>query len=265
MNKLKMLVLVLVAILATSDALAEGIDCPALGSPPIGVVLDKKLAHELFKQAQRYYDEGKFREAAAAFVASYHGSPDEVRPALIYNVGKAMERSGDLVNAAAVYRCYLTTDAPEEFRQDAAARIELIEQAVPPLQPESEPPAPEATASAPIDKEWKELTEPTQPRRVWTWIAAGVTGAVLATGIGFGISSDRKFRDLENRGCAATSAGCPRDEVQAIERNQLIANIAFGVAGAGALATGVLWFWERRSTTVGVKINPNGASAMIRW
>lgn len=267
MNTLKMFVLVLVASLAASDALAQGIDCPVLGKPPVGLVQDRQLAKALFEEGKRLHEAGRYREAMAAFVSSCHTAPDDVKPALIYNVGKATERAGDLANAAAFYRCYLATNPPEgEGRTEAAARLKVIEMGVPAARPQPEPkPTP---APPPHYTKWEDTAdarESTQPRRVWTWVAAGFTVAALATGIGFGVSSDRKFQDLDDRGCARTSEGCPRGEVQAIERNQLIANIAFGAAAGGAIATGVLWFWEGRSATVGVKVNPNGASAMIRW
>lgn len=267
MKELKILFLVLVALLAASEVQAQGVDCPALGTPPAGLVPDRALAKALFEQARQHYDEGKFREAAAAFVASYHAAPEDAQPALIYNVGKATERTGDLTNAAAFYRCYLATNPPDgEGRAEAEARLALIEQGVPQARVWTEPQPtvePEIVPSPSTDRVNEEPAQP--PRRIWTWVAAGVTGAALATGIGFGISSERKFQDLEDHGCAETRDGCSRGEVHAIERNQLIANIAFGVAGAGALATGALWFWEGSHATVGVKVNPNGASAIVRW
>lgn len=269
MRTLKMLFWVLVASLAASEVRADGVVCPALGSPPAGLVPDRALAKALFEQARQHYDEGKFREAAAAFVASYHAAPEEAQPALIYNVGRATERAGDLANAAAFYRCYLATNPPEgEGRAEAAARVALIEQAVPqgPTVPQTTAePEPEASPPPPLEKQWQDKPESMRPRRIWTWVAAGLAGAALATGAWFGLASERQFEDLDDRGCADTPAGCPQGEVQAIERNQLVANIAFGVAGVGAIATGVLWFYEGRSATVAVKVNPNSASAIIRW
>jgi hypothetical protein len=84
-------------------------------------------------------------------------------------------------------------------------------------------------------------------KRVWTWVAGGVTAAALATGIAYGLSYNSDFDDL-NRQCPSSACTHPgllaqRDDAKT---KGLIADVMFSVAGAAAITTALLWYYEGR-------------------
>ena len=84
---------------------------------------------------------------------------------------------------------------------------------------------------------------PTRPKRVWTWIAAGSTGALLGGGIFFAVRADRAFDDYRTTMDPARYDRL-RDQ---IGRDDRIANVLFVGAGAAAVAAGIMFFVEARA------------------
>ena len=89
---------------------------------------------------------------------------------------------------------------------------------------------------------------PRRPRRrLWTWIAAGSAVAAAAAGIGLGASA---MSDHEEYETLTAADGQRLDELEAsMDDKILTANIMFGVAGALAVTSVVLFFVEGRSST----------------
>ena len=80
------------------------------------------------------------------------------------------------------------------------------------------------------------------PRRIWTWVAAGSAAVAGSVGLGFAISSNQTYSEWEE----AWERHDPRiKELQSsVRRQETVANVMFGVAGALAIGAAVLYFFE---------------------
>ena len=85
-------------------------------------------------------------------------------------------------------------------------------------------------------------------RRVWTWVAAGGAVAVAAVGVGLGASvlSDRS----EYEGLTVKDQARLDDLEESIPSKVVATNVMFGVAGALAVTSVVLFFLEGRAPAV---------------
>lgn len=85
---------------------------------------------------------------------------------------------------------------------------------------------------------------PAEPgRRVWTWVAAGAAVAAASVGIGLGISANSDYDEYQKTPDPEQGARLKDD----IESKDLGANAMFGVAGALAITSVVLFFLEGRA------------------
>ena len=84
-------------------------------------------------------------------------------------------------------------------------------------------------------------------KRVWTWVAGGVTAAALITGVIYGLAYNSDLDDL-NRQCPQGACTDPRllSQREDAKNEGLVADVMFGVAGAAAVTTAILWFYEGR-------------------
>jgi hypothetical protein len=84
-------------------------------------------------------------------------------------------------------------------------------------------------------------------KRVWTWVAGGVTAAALITGVIYGLAYNSDLDDL-NRQCPQGACTDPRllNQREDAKNEGLVADVMFGVAGAAAVTTAILWFYEGR-------------------
>ena len=101
--------------------------------------------------------------------------------------------------------------------------------------------------------------------RLWTWIAAGTAAAVAGVGLGLWFSADpdhQEWRDLQPDAATAVSNDAQLTELEdSIRAKELGAYISFGVAGAVAITSVVLFFVEGRSAraerrTAGLELGP---------
>jgi hypothetical protein len=80
-------------------------------------------------------------------------------------------------------------------------------------------------------------------------VAAGST--VLLTGaaaiVGLGVNS--RFDELKSS-CGSTEAGCSEGDIDSLRARKYTANVLWGLAGAAAVTTGVLFFVEGRPVAV---------------
>ncbi len=88
--------------------------------------------------------------------------------------------------------------------------------------------------------------------RKWTWVAAG--SAVVFTGAAaiFGARMESRFDSL-HRSCGSASqstVACSRNDIDSITTLKDTANIFWGLAGAAAATTGILFFVEGRPVLV---------------
>ena len=82
----------------------------------------KKAAKRLDKVGKSAFKKGRFADAAIAFRAAYKEHPN---PKFQYNLGKALERSGDLEGAIAAFELYLA-EAKEADREGIESGISFL-------------------------------------------------------------------------------------------------------------------------------------------
>jgi len=99
--------------------------------------------------------------------------------------------------------------------------------------------------------------ELTRYHRRWdaTWIPLAAAGAAVAFGVAGGIleySASQSYKDYDNRvkSCNENNAGCPQSSTLSNLRNsgdtkRTLGIVGYGVAGAAAVAAGVLWYVNR--------------------
>ncbi len=83
-------------------------------------------------------------------------------------------------------------------------------------------------------------------RRVWTWVALAGALASLGTGIGLGVASNADFRSYQDR-CGSSTFGLCGELRESVRSKDLVANTLFGVAGAFAVGSALLYYFEGRA------------------
>lgn len=88
--------------------------------------------------------------------------------------------------------------------------------------------------------------------RKWTWVAAGSTVVFTGAATIFGLRMQSKFDSLHTScGSASQSTvACSKSDIDSVTTLKNTANIFWGLAGAAAVTTGVLFFVEGRPVTV---------------
>ena len=104
--------------------------------------------------------------------------------------------------------------------------------------------------------------------RKWTWVAAGSTVLLAAGAVTAGLVMQSKFNGLD-KSCGSSSAahlGCSDGDVAAVRSLEVTANVLWGIAGAAAGATGVLFYWEgRRISVLPLAGGTTGIVAAVRY
>jgi hypothetical protein len=88
--------------------------------------------------------------------------------------------------------------------------------------------------------------------RKWTWVAAGSTVAIGGAAAIVGWTMQSRFDDLK-KSCGRGSTdqlGCSNSDIDSLHTRKVTANVLWGLAGAAAITTGVLFFVEGRPVTV---------------
>lgn len=246
------------ALVACIVGIAAPLPAAAEETPSANVVAARKH----FDKARSYYGQGAYREAIAELEAAHALDPSAKD--LVFNLGVVHEKLADIDDALRWFRLFTTMDltAPERERADAyikrleGAKKEVeAKQVVPPPPKAGTPPMHTAPAHTPADP------EPAAPPRAPPErpapngrVDAVTVGAMTATAVGlaFGVvmavrakfdepspnfvtGRDGTYSDLVNR----------QDNAH---REAILADIGFGVAVVGALATASLYFARPRAT-----------------
>ena len=88
--------------------------------------------------------------------------------------------------------------------------------------------------------------------RKWTWVAAGSTVLLAAGAVTAGLLAQSKFDSLRSS-CGVgnpASHGCSQSDIDSVTSRQTTANVFWGLAGAAAVTTGVLFYFEGRPVNV---------------
>jgi tetratricopeptide (TPR) repeat protein len=225
------------------------------------------------------FEVGSYREALVEFQSAHLAKPD---PAFIYNIAQCHRQLGELEQAATMYRRYLAASPNARNRADVERRVAEIEAdlevskqklapepmrapspqpvappppAAPPL---ATPPLPEKAPAAAAPSVVQAAAEP-QPGpsmfslRTLRWAGAGLTVALAAGAITSGILAKAKYDDLKGS-CGKTPAGCSSGSIDGVKTRALITNVLWGLAGASAIGTGVMFY-----------MTPHEASAQLAW
>lgn len=243
---------VVVCLLAGARAHAEP-PAPAASST---VSADSHArAEEEFKKARALYQEGRYLEARTALLEARKLDPSAKD--LVFNLGVVAEKLLEYDEAIGYLREYKAMDSvsePEAQRADASIR--RIEGA--------RARHPKPTQSQVIVRPAPTTPPPPKHGRIdaLTVTGLGVTGAALATGVVFGVMAltSKPSSPVE------TDASMPYSQVESDNSRAktfgLVADIGFGVAIAGAVATTVLYFARTKeptkSSTTGLLVGPGG-------
>src|SRR5215813_10392903 len=115
----------------TSRALAQAAEtgsgassAPAPGTA--ATTASSEDAREHFKRGEAAYDRGNYTLAVSEWQAAYSADP---RPRIQYNIYQALERLGQLPEAAEALQRYLSTADPDDpYYSDATARAASLQQ-----------------------------------------------------------------------------------------------------------------------------------------
>jgi hypothetical protein len=88
--------------------------------------------------------------------------------------------------------------------------------------------------------------------RKWTWVAAGSTVVFTGAAATFGVRMQSRFDSLHSScGSASQSTvACSKSDINSVNTLKNTANIFWGLAGAAAVTTGILFFIEGRPVLV---------------
>lgn len=182
---------------------------------------DANRAHalELFDESDRAYKAGDFARAADLVRGAYALYPE---PILLYNLGRALERTGDTRGAIEQYERYLDAAPTADDATDVRAKIASLRAALPVDRP--------VVVAAPAPRVI--VKEAPRHRPVVPMSAMVVGLASVGTGIGFGLASTH-LHDQAVREPVQLDA---RRDLDRAQRDATVANILY--VGGGALAIG---------------------------
>jgi tetratricopeptide (TPR) repeat protein len=246
----------------------------------------------LAKQAERLYQNGKYRESAALLEQAYELEPN---PRLLYNIARARDQAGDLREAVDYYQRYVNstegTDpqllkrsslAMERLRgliakdEDAKKRQEAERQRV-----EEEHRRAEAEARAAQERSAAETAAARKAqeeaearnranvegqitvrsrRRVVAWTAGGVGIAAAGVGAYFGVTANNAYNQFHS----ALNATDKDTLANKTRNNALYADLSFAV-GAALLATAVIVYPKGGEPQLTLAPTLNGAALVGRF
>jgi hypothetical protein len=104
--------------------------------------------------------------------------------------------------------------------------------------------------------------------RKWTWVAAGSTALLAAGAVIAGVAMQSRFDSLDKScgGGNPSGPGCSESDISSVRSREITANVFWGLAGAAAVTTGVLFYVEGRAVRVSpVAGGTTGFIAAVRY
>ncbi|MCC6750271.1 MAG: hypothetical protein IT371_21580 [Deltaproteobacteria bacterium] len=222
-----------------------------LGGPSVGHAEEKQAdlaeAKRAFKAGQAMLQLDRFAEAIVEFRKAYEVTKDGL---VMGQVALAYEKAGDYEAALKAIRVYREA-LPDADRASVDEMIQRFERMIKegrskPLELPGEKPAGEAKAAAGQGKAKgggeKDKAPSAGRKRFWTWITAGLAGALAVGGTILGISAKSKYDDLKGR----CSPSCQDTEVAGVRSRAIAADVMWGLAAGAAVTATVLFFLEGR-------------------
>ena len=196
---------------------------------------DDEMARQLFITGQNLYEEGRYRDALAAFETSYRNSS---RPAILRSIAYCHEKLGELDQALLVLHRYRGLAPPEKWdsidraiRRLEGLKIEEVEVALVGQEPKEE-------AAAPVYEEPPKWTVGTGPLVLYSVAGVGtIVGGIFA-------AQANRARAQTAELCSQGDAIFCRDSAAKYINQDwlysLVADTGFGFAGAAAIG-GTVW------------------------
>lgn len=252
------------AVLTALAALRPPVTQAQAVAPQVASTSAHDRALALFEQSVAAYRAGRFADAATLLREAYGLEP---APVLLYNLARALDADGQLLEARDAYRRYLTEEPDAEQRPSCERRIEVLTTQIDASAassaqaaidgPAPDGAAPEATStSGPPASSGPDLTAP--------MIVVGLGAAVaIGGGVLVGVGSDR-------RGTATVEPVSLR--AAELESEALVlrdAGVALLAIGGAAVAAGAIWATVASLDTgeaeLEARLGPTGASLRGRF
>lgn len=196
---------------------------------------EQEQARALVRSAKEAFDAGDFATAADLLTKARALAPT---PATLYNLGRALEKKGDLPGAEAAYREYLSLSPAAADRGAVEATIADLQRRIAEakrlddLERERQQRAAEVVAPAP--------PPPPPPKpllpRVAPWVLAALGAGGLGAAIGFGITAQSR-----HAAAVATPDVDAAIATQAGAESFARVSTALYVTGAVVLGAALLW------------------------
>jgi tetratricopeptide (TPR) repeat protein len=225
---------------------------------------DRDKALKLFEDSEKAYTAGNFERATELLREAYGLYPE---PLLLYNLGRAQEGLGDTQGAVESYERYLREAEDIKDRAAIERRIATLKEQLQRQADEAKRRAEEEERRRREEEERKRNPPPpidtrTPLQKYGPWITMGGGGAVVVTGVFFGIRAQSTHDDA-----VATSIQRDAAELQAsAERSATVANVLFVVGGA-AIAGGIAWKvyqWKTGSSS-SAQVTATPTSVSLSW
>lgn len=234
---------------------------------------DKSRAAELAAQSGEHYRHGEYEIAVALLRQAYTLYP---QPNLLYNLGRSLEKLGDVPGAIEAYEQYLTTGGDIRDRDAITERVRALRAKVPPPSEATAAPTPPTAPVEPVAPPPNPVMETpippatTSPQRDTTeqgpsalpWVVLGAGVATLGVGGAFGYLSNSRHNSAVSESVGTAALSLQHDAQVDAEA----ANVMFIAGGAVALA-GAIWELVDRhhEHRVTASLSPHGAVFVAHW
>jgi tetratricopeptide (TPR) repeat protein len=258
-----------------------GLAAPAPAAAEDTTAANVAAARRHFEKARSYYGQGAYREAIAELEAAHVLDPSAKD--LVFNLGVVHEKLADIDDALRWFRLFTTMDLTAQERERADAYIKRLEGAKKEVEAKPPPPPPKQPATTPPhtgNAHGAPDTTPSPPPRPPDRpppgrIDALTIGALTATTLGLGFGVVMAVRAELDQPPAGYVTGLPGHTYDDFSKQQSkahgeaqLADVGFGVALVGAIATVTLYFARPRavapSTAVSVAPLAGGGAVFVQ-
>lgn len=236
----------------------------------------QSAARTYLQSGVEHYGAGRYAEAAVAFREAHALSH---QPELLFNLGMALERAGELGAALEAFNLFASAGAPgyamtQLDARRAALRTRIAAEAA---RPATTPAATPAPAPAPAEVQPTLITQRIEVRyerstfqTAGPWVLLGAGAAVTLAGLLVGLGANQVAADVDaaNRGEQAWSRDL--DTRYAAHDGTVGAAVGLTLVGAAVMAGGGLWLalrgpGRRREVSLGplgALVLPNGGGML---
>lgn len=226
---------------------------------------ERRVSLRLYNEAAEDYQAGRFDDAADKLETAHRLFPE---PILLYNLGRALEGSGDNEGALDAYHEFLeVADDDAEERPMTRSRIEVVEGLIAEEnRAHDEREARQAReAREAQERELREELAAATPEDVPSYglpIAFAVSAALVA---GAGVPLQLRSQSLNDEAAAPATSQARASELNAQARRNAFAGIGLFAAGGVLAVVSVALFVVRKNQRAEVSLAPTGASVRVHF